>query len=513
MIVDAATLAGVIERVAADLPEATALIDDDGSLTFAELNQRVRATVAVLDDLLPAGVPVAVVGPNHRAWVELYYGVPAASRTLVFLNHRLNAQELISMIERSRAGIIIGDLREVDRLREAGAELPMLDWETWTDLIDGLESPPMATLGEPTTPAWLLFTSGTTAAPKGALLTNESILAAVKASAGARPVDSDDVYVFPFPLCHVAGYNVIHRHAHGRPVVLMAGFDATQFCDIVGREQVTSTSLAATMLATLVELLEKEPHRLGQLQSLRSIAYGAAPMPTPLLRKTDQLLGVDFAQGYGMTELSGNAVFLNADAHRRGLAGEVDLLEVAGKPAPGVELRLVDDAGDDVADGDVGEIIVRAAQTMLGYLDDPAATDAALRDGWLHTGDMGQMVDGWLHVVDRKKDIIITGGENVSSLEVEAAVLEHSDVARVAVVGVPDPKWGENICAVVVATPGSELNPSEIVATVRLKLAGFKVPRHVVVVEELPVTGSGKVMKAELRQWLSRNPELLGSRL
>ena len=204
---------------------------------------------------------------------------------------------------------------------------------------------------------------------------------------------------------------------------------------------------------------------------------------------------------------------MNADAHRRGLAGEVDLLEAAGQPAPGVELRLVDDAGDDVADGDVGEIIVRAAQTMLGYLDDPAATDAALRDGWLHTGDMGQMVDGWLHVVDRKKDIIITGGENVSSLEVEAAVLEHSDVARVAVVGVPDPKWGENICAVVVATPGSELNPSEIVATVRLKLAGFKVPRHVVVVEELPVTGSGKVMKAELRQWLSRNPELLGSRL
>ena len=513
MIADAVTLAGVIERVAADLPHATALIDDDGSLTFAELDQRVRATVAVLADLLPAGVPVAVIGPNHRAWVELYYGVPAASRTLVFLNHRLNAQELISMIERSRAGIIIGDLREIDRLLEAGAELPMLDWETWADLIDGLESPPIATLGEPTTPAWLLFTSGTTAAPKGALLTNASILAAVKASAGARPVDPDDVYVFPFPLCHVAGYNVIHRHAHGRPVVLMTGFGAAHFCDIVEREQVTSTSLAATMLASLIELLDAEPHRLGQLTSLRSIAYGAAPMPTPLLRRADELLDVDFAQGYGMTELSGNAVFLNAEAHRRGLAGEVDLLEAAGQPAPGVELRLVDDAGNDVAGSDVGEIVIRAAQTMQGYLDDPSATDAALRDGWLHTGDVGRMVDGWLHVVDRKKDIIITGGENVSSLEVEAAVIGHPDVARVAVVGVPDSKWGENVCAVVVANPAADIDPMEIVAFVRQTLAGFKVPRHIVVVDELPVTGSGKVVKAEIRERLARNPELLGQRL
>ena len=513
MIRDAATLAGVIEGVAARAPEDVALIDEEGSLTFRELDQRVRASVAVLADLLAEGVPVAVIGPNHRIWVELYYAVPAASRTLVFLNHRLNAHELISMIERSHAGVVIGDAKELDRLLAAGAELPMLNWETWADLVDELEAPPMSTMGEPSAPAWLLFTSGTTAAPKGALLSNASILAAVEASAGARPVEHDDVYVFPFPLCHVAGYNVIHRHAHGRPVVIMTGFGAAHFCDIVERERVTSTSLAATMLASLVELLEAEPHRLSQLSSLRSIAYGAAPMPTPLLRKANEVLDVEFAQGYGMTELSGNAVFLNADAHRRGLAGEVDLLEAAGMPAPGVELRLVDDAGDEVPAGEVGEIVVRAAQVMLGYLDDPVATDSAFRNGWLHTGDMGQMINGWLHVVDRKKDIIITGGENVSSLEVEAAVLDHPGVARVAVVGVPDPKWVENVCAVVVAKAGSEIVPSEVVAVVRSKLAGFKVPRHIVFVDELPVTASGKVMKAELRQWLVANPELLGPRL
>jgi acyl-CoA synthetase (AMP-forming)/AMP-acid ligase II len=150
---------------------------------------------------------------------------------------------------------------------------------------------------------------------------------------------------------------------------------------------------------------------------------------------------------------------------------------------------------------------------MKEYLNDQEATDDALRGGWLHTGDMGRLVGGLLYVVDRKKDIIITGGENVSSLEVEAVVLEHPNVARVAVVGVPDPKWGENVCAVVVATPGLEIDTAEIVAFVRQTLAGFKVPRHIVVIEELPVTGSGKVVKAEIRELLAQNPELLGNRL
>ncbi|CAB4607673.1 unannotated protein [freshwater metagenome] len=508
----AGTLAGLIEDEATRQPDAVALIDDAGSLTFAELDQLVRASAALINDLLGPGVSVAVLGPNHRTWVSLYYAVPAAGRTLVFLNHRLHASELLSMIERSDAGIVIGDPLELDRLRDAGAELPMFDWQTWSDLVDGMTDPPALSKSDPSVPAWLLFTSGTTAAPKGAMLTHASILAAVEASSGARPVEADDVYMFPFPLCHVAGYNVVHRHAHGRPVVLMSGFAASEFCDTVERERATSTSLAATMLATLVELIESEPHRLTQLQSLRSIAYGAAPMPTPLLRRADELLGVDFAQGYGMTELSGNAVFLNAEAHRRGLSGEAGLLEAAGTPAPGVDLRLVNDAGEDVAHGEVGEILIRAAQVMQGYLDDPAATDAALRDGWLHTGDMGRIVDGWLHVVDRKKDIIITGGENVSSLEVEAALLDHPSVARVAVVGVPDPKWGENVCAVIVATPGSEIVSADLVAFVRQRLAGFKVPRHIVFVDELPVTGSGKVVKAQLRQRLSENPELIGKR-
>ena len=521
MSADAGTLAGVITRAASEHPQQVAVVDDLGSLTFAELAARIAASVALIEAMLGAGEPIAIIGPNHRIWIEAYYALPASGRVLVFLNHRLHARELESMITRSGARLVIGDPDELERLRDVGVDVPLVDWGTWSERVDGLtaESSDRATDEspkaecDPGSPAWLLFTSGTTAAPKGALLSHRSLLAAVRSSSAARPVESDDVYVFPFPLCHVAGYNVVHRHAHGRPVVLMSGFVAPEFCDIVEREQVTSTSLAATMLATLIDLIESEPERCAQLRSLRSIAYGAAPMPTPLLRRTDALLGVDLAQGYGMTELSGNAVFLNAEAHRRGLEGNEALLEAAGVPAPGVEMRIVDESGCELGPGESGEIMLRADQVMIGYLDDPVATEAALHDGWLRTGDIGRIVDGLLHVVDRKKDIIITGGENVSSLEVESAVLAHPAVARVAVVGVPDPRWGENVCAVVVAVPGASIDANELSSFVRESLAGYKVPRHVVVVDELPVTASGKVVKVDLRKWLAENSQALGERL
>ena len=468
----------------------------------------------VAADLAPPGGRIAALGPNHVAWVELYHGVPAAGRVLVSLNHRLSALELAALVERSGASAVVGDREQLDRLRVAGVDLPMLDWATWSATLDEVE-PAAAPIGrvDPGVPAWLLYTSGTTAAPKGATLTHASLLAAVASSTAARPVEPDDVYLFPFPLCHVAGYNVLHRHANGRPVVLVDRFDPPSFCEAVAANAVTSTSVAATMLAALLDHVESDPAARAQLATLRSVAYGAAPMAPSLLRRADEVLGVGLSQGYGMTELSGNAVFLDAAAHRRGLAGEEHLLRAAGTPAPGVEVRIADGDDRSLPAGEVGEILVRAPQVMAGYWDDPAATEAALRGGWLHTGDVGRLDDeGLLYVVDRSKDVIITGGENVSSLEVEEVLLDTPRVAGVAVVGVPDPTWGENVCAVVVASPGGGFDAEELVAAARTHLAGFKVPRHVVVVEELPVNAAGKVAKAELRRWLAADPTLLGPR-
>jgi acyl-CoA synthetase (AMP-forming)/AMP-acid ligase II len=196
-------------------------------------------------------------------------------------------------------------------------------------------------------------------------------------------------------------------------------------------------------------------------------------------------------------------VFLDIAAHRRGLAGDTALLATTGRPGPGVDVRLADD----------GEILIRSPQVMAGYWEEPEATAATLVDGWLHTGDVGRFdAEGNLAVVDRKKDVILTGGENVSSLEVEQVLHEVPEVSEVAVVGVPDAEWGENVCAVVVARPGTTVDPDALVAAARARLAGFKVPRHVVTVDELPKNATGKIVKQELRTWLAAHPERLGAR-
>ena len=480
----------IIERQAAARPSAPALIDGARTFTFAELHDRVRRARAVIDSMVEPGACVAVIGANHHGWIDCYYGIPAAGRVLVLLNHRLSAGELEVLLERSGAEAVIGADAQLERLDLGGRS--MLDWTAWEAAlaevtVDGVES------GESTSGddlAWLLFTSGTTAAPKGAMLTHASLLAAVDASTAARPVEADDIYLVPFPLCHVAGYNVLHRHRNGRPVVLVDRFDPASFCRCVAVHGVTSTSLAATMLDALLDLLDAEPARVDDLVTLRSIAYGAAPMSVSLLRRADAMLHVDLAQGYGMTELSGNAVFLDAVDHRRGIAGEEQLLRAAGRPAPGVEVRLADD----------GEILVRAPQAMIGYWNDPDATARALVDGWLATGDIGRFDDtGLLYVVDRSKDIVITGGENVSSREVEEVLVTAPGIARAAVVAAPDARWGESVCAFVVPSIAGEFDEAAVVTHARARLAGFKVPKRFVLIDALPVNASGKVLKNELR--------------
>jgi acyl-CoA synthetase (AMP-forming)/AMP-acid ligase II len=293
----------------------------------------------------------------------------------------------------------------------------------------------------------------------------------------------------------------------------MPRFDARDFVDVVARHGITVASLAATMLHSLLEVVEGRPDLLEQLASLRLIGYGAAPMPVPLLQRAHDVLGVDFTSGFGMTELAGNAVFLDVDAHRRGLAGDPALLATTGTPAPGVSVRVVDDEDCDVEPGATGEVLVRGAQVMTGYWDEPDATAEALRGGWLHTGDIGRFdVEGNLAIVDRKKDVIVTGGENVSSLEVEQVLHGVAGVGEVAVVGVPDDRWGENVCAVIVPRIGMTVDPEEVVRVARAHLAGFKAPRHVVIAEALPKNATGKIVKAELRAWLAAQPELLGGR-
>jgi acyl-CoA synthetase (AMP-forming)/AMP-acid ligase II len=500
-----ACLHDVLARSAADAPDVTALVSGPITHTFATLHARVERAAAVIDAATAPGARVTVVGDNHPAWVECYYAVPAVGRILVFGNHRLAPAELRSVIARSGATMVVGPRAELERIAGDGpldGVDRVVDLEEWDAAVDA--APAIApTANDAPAPAWLIYTSGTTGRSKGATLTHANVLAAVRATNECRLVPDDEMYLLPFPLSHIAGYNVIHHHARARPVVLMPRFDAREFVETVARHEITTASVAATMLHSLLELLEEEPALVDDLRTLRLLAYGAAPMPVALLRRGHDLLGVDFTSGYGMTELAGNAVFLDIAAHRRGLAGDTQLLTTTGRPAPGVDLRLADD----------GEILIRADQVMVGYWEEPKATAATLVGGWLHTGDIGRLdADGNLAIVDRKKDVILTGGENVSSLEVEQVLHDLPGVGEVAVVGVPDSQWGENVCAVVVARPNTTVDPDALVAAARDRLAGFKVPRHVVMVEELPKNSTGKIVKQELRAWLAAHPERLGAR-
>jgi acyl-CoA synthetase (AMP-forming)/AMP-acid ligase II len=335
----------------------------------------------------------------------------------------------------------------------------------------------------------LIGTSGTTGTPKLAMLTHASLLAAVEATLAARPVRDDDVFCTPFPLCHVAGYHVLGLHRMGRPVVLMRRFDPAQLLALVIEHGVTLLSLAPTMIAMLLDAPDTDDR---VLQSVRSIGYGASAIPAPVLRAAVERWDADLSQGYGMTELSGNAVFLGPDEHRRAAAGDERLLAAAGFPAPGVEVRL-DRATD--------EILVRARQVMAGYWQDAGASAMALADGWLHTGDVGRSDDdGLLTVVDRLKDAIRRRGENISSFEVEQVLMSHPEIATAAVFPVRSELAEDEVMAAIVRQADSALGEVDLIRFCEPRMPYFAVPRFVEFCDALPATENGKIQKYKLRE-------------
>jgi len=502
-------------RGAREWPAATALICDGRRWSFADLAERTRRLAGGLTALVPRAARVALLAENRPEGIECYYGVPRAAQCLVLLNYRLAGRELAQQLADCGAAVLIGERALLDRVAPHAAEFTSVQTRVALDapapgelayealLESGIDSPEPAR-GTPDELAWILYTSGTTGRAKGVMLTHANLVAGVLSSVLTRPIGPGEVYLYPFPLCHISGHNLVALQLCGYPVALLRRFDPAALFETVARERVTSVSLAPTMLAMLLDDPDLER---ADLSSLRSVRYGASSIPVALLRRAMERIGCDFWQGYGMTELAGNVLSLDAQAHRRGLAGETHLLRAAGRPSPLVDLRIVDGDGRELHDGEVGEIAVRGDQVCGGYWNDAEATRAALRDGWLATGDVGvRDAQGFYSILDRKKDLIITGGENVASREVEDVLHLHPAVREAAVIGVPDPRWGESICAVVAPRPGTRPTADELIAHVREHLAGYKKPRHVAFVVALPRNAGGKVLKAELRKSL---PELL----
>lgn len=511
----------ILDNAAAVDGARTALVAEGNRWTFAELAHDARVLARRVRTLARRGERVAILSDNTASYVCALYGVPRAGAVLVHGNTRHTVHEIGAMLERSGTTVLLGSRSQLERL-EAVKVRSLATRVLLEDLTDArsaaaVHTDPLVPAVEELSPsapnnggsptadssvAWLMYTSGTTGTPKGVMLTHRSLLAAALNTTMARPIAADEVYLYPFPLFHVAAYNVIHHHLRHRPVVLLPSFEPIAAMEAVAAERVTSVSLAPTMLAMLLDHPERQRF---DLSSLRNVSYGAAAMPQALLRRClGEWPGVGLSQGYGMTELSGNAVFLSPEDHVRAATEDPSLLTAAGRPAPMTALRIVDDDGAEVTAGEAGRILIRGDQVCGGYFEDPASTANAIADGWLNTGDVGRIDErGYLHVVDRAKDIIITGGENVSSREVEDAVGAHPAVQSVAVVGTPDQRWGELVTAVIVPTdPRVPLSVDELREACS-HLAGFKHPRRVIPVKFLPTNASGKVDKVALRSALA----------
>ena len=435
---------------------------------------------------------------NCPEFVELIYAVPASGRVLVPLNARLAPAELAFQLQSAGVSTLFGDpelLRPLLREQELAVDMTVIDleedYEQWLACGPTAQLPPT----DPADPVWILYTSGSTGRPKGAVLTHASFMAGLRSAALGRPVESRDKYLYPFPLFHVAAHNVLLQHQYGAAVVLTRSFDAAATLAACRELQVTTMSLAPTMIAMLLDHPDFSP---DDLQSVRTIGYGASAMPQTLLRRLLSETDVGLCQSYGMTELSGSAAFLTVADHQLAAGTRPELLQSVGRPLPTVEIRLVGEDGRNCATGESGEILVKARQCMRGYWNQPEASALAIVDGWLHTGDIGRFdAGGYLYIVDRKKDMIISGGENVASREVEEVMRRHPAVKDCAVIGLPDARWGEAICCVVQLQAGA--TEAELMDHCRRFLANYKTPRRWIRVASLPLNAAGKIDKPALR--------------
>ncbi len=496
-------------------PDRKAVLDRglDRDLTFAELDERVNR---LANGLVGVGVGradrVAILATDSHRYLETMLACAKLGATAVALNSRLTFDELAALLSASGSGVLLGAARyrpTIDRLRAEPPSTPVvIDFDASDDGAGAIGYEPLLARSAADDPnvrvdddeiLSLAFTSGTTGTPKGVLQSQRMIKALVTAQIVETEVRQDDCRYSAAPLFHVAGYAlVLQGILRGFPSVLNASFDPAATLAWMRDGQLTGCFMVPTMLASLLEQPAVEDARY---ERLRIVQYGAAPMYPSLLRRAAAVFGCDFVQGFGAGTEAGAQAFLSPADHRRALAGEEHLLGSVGRPALGVEMRICDDDWNDVAPGEIGEIVTRSDQTMSGYDGLPETSAAALHpDGWFRAGDLGRFdEEGYLYLAGRARDMLIRGGENVYPIEVETVLAELPGIVEVAVVGKPDPHWGEVVCAHVVCDPaGPSWSGDALRDRCRERLAAFKVPTEWVFHDALPKNASGKILKREL---------------
>ncbi len=489
-------LSSVLNRATQLYGDRLAVSDEHSALTYRQLGERVGALVVGLVDRVAAGDRVLLVDRNSARALELNFACAALGAILVPLNTRLAAREIAAIAAKTEPALCMAS--------DAFAQLlpPNVEaivWpETDTALAQNRYEALLRTAGplavsrrSPNDIAQIFYTSGTTGQPKGVCLTHANLAASAYDAIVALALDRDDVWLHAAPMFHLVDAFAIWGMTMVGGVHAIAHFRPEDFADVVARHRVTKTSLPPTLIAMAIAHIAPNDARVA---SLKRVSYGGSPMTETVHVAATTVLGVDLLQAYGITESSGIV------AHQ--LPGDRINPASVGQPVTSVRMRLTDGDGRIIEGDGVGEIQVAGPRVMAGYWRRPAATDAVLVDGWYSTGDLGSRdADGHFSIVGRKKDMVITGGENVYPIEVENVLAAHPAVGEVAVFGVPSERWGEEVRAAVVLRDGQVASERDLIDFCRERIGGYKVPKSIhFSTDPLPTTGPGKVAKHLLRQ-------------
>lgn len=499
-----------VHRSLQQRPNAPALIHGEATWTFQELADRVARLAAGLKTLgLKAGDPLGIISQNTTTFVEYALVCPWGGFVATPINYRWTVDEISYQLADSDTSVLLVDAESAERarsLRRSHPHLTLISADSslvadgfidYEDLIS--QSGPMEdSRPESNTLAGILYTGGTTGRPKGVMLTHGQIAASclgALASSGSSNLPQRILHVGP--LYHLAALGAFYQHVMiGSTHVVTDDLSIEGIASAISAHRVSTTSLVPTMIQRLVQYVAESS---CDLSSLVSLSYGAAPISAPVLQSVMEILpDLQLSQRYGMTELAPIATILRAEDHLD--SSHPERRRSVGRAGIHTEIRVIDADNNELAPGEIGEVIVRGDNVMLGYWNRPLETKAVLRDGWMHTGDAGHLdVDGYLYLVDRLKDMIVTGGENVYSAEVEMVLATHEAVAACAVIGLPDADWGERVHAVIVVHAGKSVTTAELREFCASSIARYKAPRSIEFVDQLPLSAVGKVLKRALR--------------
>ncbi len=502
------SVADITRRQARMQPDAVAQVFEGRVTTYGQLDERSnRVAQGFIAEGCKPDARIGFIGKNSDRYFEMLHGAFKAKTVVVGVNWRLAPPEIAYVLNDAKAEMIFVGAEFYDVVAQVVGECPTVrrvialdgGHETWTSFDDWRDSFPATDPHFPDTmddDVIQLYTSGTTGHPKGVQLTNRNYMAILEEGqlSGWAKWNSDEVVLVCMPLFHVAGVNIgIIGHAQGTKNIILKDVDPQVILRLIEQEKI---NIAFMVPAVILFLLQQPNINTTDVSSIRQILYGASPIAEDVLKQAQARFGCEFVQLYGLTETTGGATHLPPHAHDVALGK----LRSCGVPNPQTMIRIVDENGKDVPQGGVGEILIKGGSVMKSYWNKPQATTESIKDGWFHSGDAGYFdADGYLYIHDRVKDMIVSGGENVYPAEVENALFGHPAIADVAVIGVPDERWGEAVKACVVLKPGMTAEPADIIAFAKTRIAGFKVPKSIDFVAALPRNPSGKILRRELR--------------